>query len=306
MRREFEGLCLPNRPSAKGWSELMKDTKNLRVVFLRIWLILLGASLSSIGLEIFLIPNDIVDGGIVGISIMVSFITRFPLGLFTFFLNVPFLIMGYKQIGKTFVISTLFAITCLSVGVSLLHPIPGLTHDIFLAAVFGGIINGAGVGLIIRAGGSLDGTEMVAIILDKKVSFSIGEIVMFFNVFILGAAGFLYGWDRAMYSLIAYFIAYKVIDIVVEGLDESKAVMIVSDRSADISEALTARLGRGVTLLKGQGGYSKADTTVVYIIVSRLELAKLKSVVLDFDHDALITVGNVEVAGKKYRKKAIH
>ena len=284
----------------------MKDTKNLRVVFLRIWLILLGASLSSIGLEIFLIPNDIVDGGIVGISIMVSFITRFPLGLFTFFLNVPFLIMGYKQIGKTFVISTLFAITCLSVGVSLLHPIPGLTHDIFLAAVFGGIINGAGVGLIIRAGGSLDGTEMVAIILDKKVSFSIGEIVMFFNVFILGAAGFLYGWDRAMYSLIAYFIAYKVIDIVVEGLDESKAVMIVSDRSADISEALTARLGRGVTLLKGQGGYSKADTTVVYIIVSRLELAKLKSVVLDFDHDALITVGNVEVAGKKYRKKAIH
>jgi uncharacterized membrane-anchored protein YitT (DUF2179 family) len=285
---------------------MTKITKHLRLVSIKILLIMIGAALSSIGLEIFLIPNNIVDGGIIGISIMTSYITHIPLGVFTFCLNMPFLIMGYKQIGKTFVFSTLFAITCLSIGVSLLHPIPGLTHDIFLAAIFGGIINGAGVGLIIRAGGSLDGTEMVAIILDKKVSFSIGEIVMFFNIFILGAAGFLYGWDRAMYSLLAYFIAFKVIDIVVEGLDESKAVMIISDRYSDICEALTARLGRGVTLLKGQGGYSKAETTVIYIIVSRLELAKLKSIVLDFDEDALITVGNVEVAGRKYKKKAIH
>jgi uncharacterized membrane-anchored protein YitT (DUF2179 family) len=283
-----------------------KYTNRLRVVSLKIVLIIIGAALSSVGLEIFLIPNDIIDGGIVGISIMTSYITHLPLGIFTFCLNVPFLIMGYKQIGKTFVFFTLFAITCLSIGVSLLHPIPGLTHDVFLAAIFGGIINGIGVGLIIRAGGSLDGTEMVAIILDKKISFSVGEIVMFFNVFILGAAGFLYGWDRAMYSLVAYFIAYKVIDIVVEGLDESKAVMIVSDRYGEISEALTARLGRGVTLLKGQGGYSKVETTVIYIIVSRLELAKLKTIILGFDHDALITIGNVEVAGKKYKKKAIH
>lgn len=285
---------------------MKKPNIRFRTVFMKILLIMIGAALSSIGLEIFLIPNDMIDGGIVGISIISSYLTHLPLGLFTFCLNIPFLIIGYRQIGKTFVISTLFSITCLSIGVSLLHPIPGLTHDTFLAAIFGGIINGAGVGLIIRAGGSLDGTEVVAIILDKKISFSIGEIVMFFNVFILGSAGFLYGWDRAMYSLVTYFIAFKVIDIVVEGLDESKAVMIVSDRYADISDALSARLGRGVTLLKGQGGYSKMNTTVIYIIVSRLELVKLKSIVLDFDIDALITVGNVEVAGKKYKKKAIH
>lgn len=278
----------------------------MRTVFLRVLLILIGATLSSVALEIFLIPNDIIDGGVVGISIMASYLTHIPLGIFTLCLNIPFLIIGYRQIGKTFVLLTLFATVCLSVGVSLLHPIPGLTHDVFLAAIFGGIINGTGVGLIIRAGGSLDGTEIVAIILDKKISFSIGEIVMFFNVFILGSAGFVYGWDRAMYSLVTYFIAFKVIDIVVEGLDESKAVMIVSDQFADIADALSARLGRGVTLLKGQGGYSKADTTVIYIIVSRLELAKLKSIVLGFDNDALITVGNVEVAGKKYKKKAIH
>lgn len=285
---------------------MTNKTRQTRAILFRAALIIAGAALSSVGLELFLIPNDIVDGGVVGISIMASYLTHLPLGIFTFCLNLPFLFMGYKQIGKTFVLSTLFAIVCLSVGVSLLHPIPGLTKDIFLAAIFGGIINGAGVGTIIRAGGSLDGTEMVAIILDKKSAFSIGEIVMFFNVFILGAAGFLYGWDRAMYSLIAYFIAFKVIDVVVEGIDESKAAMIVSDRYADIASALTDRLGRGVTLLKGQGGYSGIDTTVVYVVVSRLELAKLKSIVLDFDRDALITIGNVEVAGKKYRKKAIH
>lgn len=280
--------------------------EQLRAVSLRFLLIVIGATLSSIGLEIFLIPNDIIDGGIVGVSIMSSYLSHLPLGLFTFLLNLPFLVLGYKQIGKTFVISTLFAIICLSIGVSLLHPIPGLTHDVFLAVIFGGIINGAGVGLIIRAGGSLDGTEIVAIILDKHMSFSVGEIVMFFNVFILGLSGFLYGWDRAMYSLVTYFIAFKVIDIVVEGIDESKAVMIVSEKFLDISEALTARLGRGVTLLNGQGGYSKAEATVIYVVVSRLELAKLKKIILDFDRDALITIGNVEVAGNKYKKKAIH
>ena len=285
---------------------MIHNNNRARTLLLKSAMIILGAALSSVGLEIFLIPNNIIDGGIVGISIMSSYITHFPLGIFTFGLNLPFLIMGYRQIGKTFVLSTLFAIICLSVGVSLLHPISGLTHDVFLAAIFGGIINGAGVGLIIRAGGSLDGTEMIAIIFDKKISFSIGEIVMFFNVFILGSAGFLYGWDRAMYSLVTYFIAFKVIDIVVEGFDSSKGVMIVSDCYSDIAAALTDRLGRGVTLLGGQGGYSKLETTVIYVVVSRLEITKLKSIVLGFDSDALITIGNVEVAGKKYRKKAIH
>ncbi len=285
---------------------MVKNTGKVRIITLRILLILIGATLSSIGLEIFLVPNNIIDGGVVGISIITSYLTGLPLGLFTFVLNIPFLMIGYKQIGKSFVLSTVFAVTCLSVGVSVLHPIPGLTHDIFLAAVFGGMINGIGVGLIIRAGGSLDGTEIVAIILDKKMSFSVGEIVMFFNLFILIGAGFVYGWDRTMYSLIAYFIAFKVIDIVVEGVDESKAVMIVSDQHKEITDAILCRLGRGVTILNGQGGFSKAPTNVIYAVISRLEIAKMKSIVLDFDPNALVTIGNVEVAGKKYKKKSIH
>jgi len=285
---------------------MIKKAEKIWSILIRILLILIGASLSSIGLEIFLVPNNIIDGGIVGISMISSHLTNIPLGAFTFILNIPFFMIGYKQIGKSFVLSTIFAVICLSIGVSVLHPIPGLTHDVFLAAVFGGMINGAGVGLIIRAGGSLDGTEIVAIILDKKVSFSVGEIVMFFNVFILIGAGFVYGWDRAMYSLVTYFVAFKVIDIVVEGLDESKAVIIISDKNEDITEAIIARLGRGVTLLNGAGGYSKVPANILYVVVSRLELAKLKSIVLDFDKNALITVGNVEVAGKKYKKKSIH
>lgn len=275
-------------------------------VIRRILLIMVGATLSSVGLEIFLVPNNIIDGGVVGISMMSSYLTHIPLGIFTLLLNIPFFIIGYRQIGKSFVLSTAFAVVCLSIGVSVLHPVQGLTQDVFLAAIFGGMINGAGVGLIIRAGGSLDGTEIVAIILDKKTSFSIGEIVMFFNVFILCGAGFVYGWDRAMYSLVTYYIAFKVIDIVVEGLDESKAVMIVSDKNQDIKEAVIARLGRGVTILNGEGGFSKVPTNVIYVVVSRLELAKLKAIVLGFDENALITIGSVEVAGKKYKKKAIH
>ncbi|HEX3016533.1 MAG TPA: YitT family protein [Caproicibacter sp.] len=272
----------------------------------RILLMTLGAVLASVGLEMFLIPNNIIDGGITGISIMANHFTGIPLGVFIFGLNVPFLVVGYRQIGKTFAFSTLFSVICLSLGVSKLHPVPGVTKDVLLATIFGGIILGAGVGLIIRNGGSLDGTEIIAIILDKKTGFSIGEIVLFFNLFILGSSGLVFGWDRAMYSLIAYFIVFKVIDITVEGLDESKAVVIISDQYKNIADALMERLGRGVTLLHGEGGYKGGLTNVIYVVVSRLEIAKLKEIVHGFDDDALITIANVELTEKRYGKKAIH
>jgi uncharacterized membrane-anchored protein YitT (DUF2179 family) len=272
----------------------------------KIFFMILGSALASIGLEIFLIPNNIIDGGMTGISIMVSHLTNIQLGVFIFVFNLPFFIVGYKQIGKTFAISTIFSVICLSIGVTLLHPIPVITEDILLATIFGGVILGVGIGLIIRNGGSLDGTEIIAIILDKRIAFSIGEIVMFFNLFILGSSGFIFGWDRAMYSLIAYFITFKTIDITVQGLDESKAVIIVSEKNKDISEAIMARLGRGITLLDGKGAYSGTETNVIYVVLSRLEIAKLKSIVNGFDEDALITIASVEGSGKRYIKKAIH
>lgn len=285
---------------------MIKKYKHILTNINKVLFMLLGSILVSIGLEIFLIPNDIIDGGMTGISIMASHLTKVQLGVFIFLFNLPFFVVGYKQIGKTFALSTLFSVICLSIGVTLLHPIPGITQDTLLATIFGGIILGVGVGLIIRNGGSLDGTEIIAIILDKRSAFSIGEIVMFFNLFILGSSGFIFGWDRAMYSLIAYFIAFKTIDITVQGLDESKAVIIVSDKNKDISEAIIDRLGRGLTFLEGKGAYSGNEINVIYVVLSRLEIAKLKNIVNGFDEDALITITSVEGAGKKYLKKAIH
>lgn len=285
---------------------MVKQKKKVKTVYKFLFLTI-GAILASIGLEIFLVPNNIVDGGINGISIITSYLAKMPLGVFIFVFNLPFLIFGYSQIGKTFVISTLYAISMLSLGVSAFHTMPSLTQDPLLASVFGGIILGIGVGMVIRYGGSLDGTEIVAIILSKKTAFSVGEIVMFFNLFILSSAGVVFGWDRAMYSLIAYFVAFKVIDLTIEGLDESKAVIIISDKPDEIAEVLMARLGRGVTFLEGQGGYSKQAKGVLYSVVTRLEVSKLKSIIDEIDEEAFVTIQDVhEVLGGRLAKKAIH
>lgn len=273
----------------------------------RAFFILIGATLVSVGLEIFLVPNQIIDGGIVGISIIASHVTGIKLGVFLFVLNLPFLLIGYKHMGKTFAISTLFGVTVMSIGTSLLHPVSSLTDDPLLAAVFGGIILGVGVGLVLRYGGSLDGTEIVAVLLNKKSPFSVGEIVMFMNLFILSSAGFVFGWNHAMYSLIAYYIAFKMIDLTIEGFQESKSVWIISDNYKEIGDAISARLGRGITYLKGEGGYSGDDKKVVFCVITRLEEAKLKLIVEELDPAAFLAVGNIhDVRGGQFKKSAIH
>ncbi|MED1782758.1 YitT family protein [Brevibacillus fortis] len=291
------------QPLAKSAHQKLPIGKLLK----RIFGILIGASLFSVALEIFLVPNNIIDGGIVGISIITSHLSGLPLGVFLFVLNLPFLIIGYKQIGKTFALSTLFGVTIMSIGTTLLHPVQGLTDDPLLAAVFGGILLGIGVGLVLRYGGSLDGTEIVAVLLNKKSPFSVGEIVMFMNLFILSSAGFVFGWDRAMYSLIAYYIAFKMIDLTIEGFQESKAVWIISDNHKDLGDAIVARLGRGVTYLNGEGGYTGDDKKVIFCIITRLEEAKLKLIVEEVDENAFLAVGNIhDVRGGQFKKKAIH
>lgn len=286
----------------------MQSHRNKTFQFIKkYFMFILGAGFASVGLEIFLVPNNIIDGGITGVSIIASHLTHLPLGAFILLLNLPFLAVGYNHIGRSFVISTLFAVICFSIGVTILKPVPGLTEDLFLASIFGGICLGIGVGLIIRYGGSLDGTEIVAIILDKRTSFSIGEIVMFFNLFILSSAALVFGWDKAMYSLIAYFIAFKVIDITIEGLDESKSVMIITEKPEEIAEVMMARLGRGVTQLHGTGAYTGYYKGVLYSVVTRLEIAKLKAIIGDIDEDAFVTFSDVhEVMGGRFKKKAIH
>nr|WP_179301854.1 YitT family protein [Neobacillus jeddahensis] len=278
-----------------------------RKIFQRILLITLGAVLMSVGLEIFLVPNNVIDGGITGISIMLSYITGWKLGIFLFLFNIPFFFIGYKQIGKTFALSTLYGIIILSIGTTLLHPVPAFTQDILLATVFGGIVLGIGVGLVIRYGGSLDGTEILAILFNNKLPFSVGEIIMFFNLFILGSAGFVFTWDRAMYSLIAYFVAYKTIDITITGLDESKSVWIISDNARQIGDAIMNRLGRGVTYINGEGAYSGDDKKVIFCVINRLEEAKLKEIVTENDDSAFLAVADIaEVRGGRFKKRDIH
>ncbi len=272
-------------------------------------LVVFGAFLAATGLELFLIPNKIIDGGIIGISIISSYLSGLPLGLFTFFLNAPFFYVGYKQIGKTFALMTLTGVTALSIFVYLYHlsHAAAATQDLLLSTIFGGILLGAGVGTVIRYGGSMDGTETVSILLSKKFPFSVGEIVMFFNIFILLSAGFVFGWDRAMYSLITYFVAYKTIDLTIEGLEQMKAVTIISIRPREIQEAISARLGRNVTFIYGKGGYTGVYKEMIYCVVTRLELAKLKKIVLDFDKNAFVAIEHVyDVMGGKFRKKNIH
>lgn len=267
----------------------------------------IGALLVAVGLEIFLVPNQLIDGGVVGLAIMGAHLTGWPLSLFLIGLNLPFLWVGYQQIGRTFAFSTLYSIAVMALFVSLLHPVPVLTEDLLLAALFGGISLGLGVGVIIRNGGSLDGTEIVAILLSRKAPFSVGEIVMFFNLFILGSAGFLFGWDHAMYSLVAYFVAFKAIDVAIEGLEESKSAIIITSNPDPMRDAILHRLGRGVTEWNGKGGYTQENKTLFYCVVTRLELAKLRSIVLEHDEQAFVVVEDVhEVLGGRFTKRAIH
>ena len=261
----------------------------------------------AVGLESFLVPNQVIDGGITGISIMLSSLTHIKLGVFIFILNLPFIFIGYKQIGKTFAFSTMYGITVLSLSTALLHDAPMFTHDVLLASVFGGIVLGIGIGLVIRYGGSLDGTEILAILVNKNLPFSVGEIIMFCNVFILGSAGFVFGWNNAMYSLLAYFVAFKTIDVVIQGLEESKSAWIISDKHQEIGEALLARLGRGVTYFKGEGAYTGDEKKVIFCVITRLEEAKLKSIVEELDPEAFLAVSNIsEVRGGRFKKQAIH
>ena len=283
----------------------MKHGRKIRNYIFQGLQLLIGAIIASIGLEIFLIPNQVIDGGVVGLSIMGNFMfPNIPFGVFLVVLNIPFLYIGYKHIGKNFAVATVVAVIMLSFCSEVADTFPEATKDPFLAAIFGGIIDGIGVGIIMRAGGSLDGTEIVAIIVDKHSPFSVGEVVMFINLFILSGAGLLFGWDKAMYSLVAYFVIAKMIDVVTKGFDETYAVMIVTKDPIAVTDELNAQLGRGVTILHGQGGYTKLPKEILYCVVNRLEVTKVKQIVLSMDENAFVTINSVyDIVGGRFKTK---
>ncbi len=280
---------------------------SLRTMFFRIlkkfFFLTIGPLIAAYALECFLVPNNIIDGGIIGVSIILAHITKYNLGLLIFVLNLPFILLAFNKIGKKFVLQTFYAIGILSIGTNFFHHIENVTSDLLLATVFGGIILGLGVGIVLKNEGSMDGTEIMSLVLSKKFGFSIGEIIMGFNVIIYAAAGFVFGAEKAMYAIITYFIASKIIDAVLEGLNNSKSVRIISDKSYEIGQALLERLDVGVTYLDGEGGFSGKEKKLIYCVVARLEMAKLKEIVKEIDPAAFVAVVDVhETYGGRIKK----
>ncbi len=263
-----------------------------------------GAFIAGFALECFLVPNKIIDGGVVGISMMLNYIFNFNLGLAILCINLPFICLAFTKMGKYFVLQTAFAVSMLALATNVFNHINFVvTNDVLLSTIFGGIILGTGVGMILKNEGSLDGTEIMALVLSKKFGFSVGEIVMGFNILIYGVAGFVLNWESAMYSIITYFIAYRVIDAVLEGLNSSKSIRIISDKAEEIGQMLISDYDISVTYLSGIGGYSKQDKTIIYCVVSRIELSKVKEVVKQIDSHAFLSVVDVhEVYGTRMRK----
>lgn len=282
--------------------KVLTFSQKLKKYLTKYFFVTFGAFVAAFAIEGFLIPNNIIDGGIVGISMMFSYITKFNLGVLLVLFNLPFLFLAFQKMGKTFVATILYGVTMLGIFVNLINF--HVTESDLLATVFGGIILGVGVGLILRNDGALDGTEILAIRLAKKFGFSVGEIIMFFNLFIYSAAGFLYGWDSAMYSILTYFIAFRVIDIVMEGLNSSKSIYIITNFSTEIGNAIMKELDISVTYMKGKGGYSGKEQNIIYCVVSRIEMTKIKNLIRENDPSAFYFIQDVhEVDGVRVKKK---
>lgn len=232
------------------------------------------------------------DGGVVGISIITAHVLNIPIAVFLIALNIPFVYLGYKKLGRAFAIYSMLGIVFLSLLTVVIHSSTAATTEPILAAVFGGAIVGVGVGLVIRYGGTLDGADTVAILIDKKTPFSIGEAIMFINVFILGASGFVFGWDNAMYSMIAYYVAHKAIDVTVEGLDDSKSVWIVSTKYEEIGAAIQKELGEKVTYVNGKKIDGMISDGVILVVITRMQEMKLKALVRRYDQRAFIVIND--------------
>lgn len=266
------------------------------------FMVILGAIIAAFAIEEFLAPNNIMDGGIVGISMVADVFLPLPLGVITFVLNIPFLYIGFRQMGTLFLAKTTVAMTVFSVFLEIFSVWRNATDELLLATVFGGIVLGIGVGLVIRYGGCLDGTETMAILLSKKLPLSTGQIILVFNILIYTVVGILFGADRAMYSLLTYLIASKVIDLVEVGLDEAKAVMIITNEGKEIADAIYERLGRTVTLLEGEGLIS-GKKVVLYCVVTRIEIPVIKKVLQEDDASGFMTVSDVsEIVGNHIKK----
>lgn len=271
-----------------------------------LFFITVGAVIAAFALEDFLVPFKILDGGVVGISMIISQLSGLSLGVLTIVLNIPFMILGFKRLGMRFLVKAIYAMVIFSVFLGIFEDMKEVTDKEILVVAFGGVLLGIGVGLILRYGGCLDGTEIVAMFLSKNTEFSVGQIVLFFNIVIYGVAGMLFGLDRALYSLLTYFITSKVIDIVENGMEQGKSVMIITDHGKDIADKIYSQLGRTCTQMEGKGMVSNGKKTVLYCVITRVEVPAIKKIINDADVSAFMTISDVsEIVGNHIKKRKI-
>ena len=269
---------------------------------LKYFMITLGILIDAIALELFLIPNSVLDGGLTGISLMIQYKTGWPLGLIVSVFNLPFIFLGMKQVGKRFALAYTYALAVFTLFTQLFHHVAPVTENELLSVAFGGFLLGAGVGLVLRGGACIDGTELVALMISRKSAASTGVVILVFNLIIFTVASFLFGVDRALLSLLTYYIASRIIDKVEEGLDTAKQVIIITDDAEPIADAIYKRLGRTVTISSARGLVS-GKKEMLYVVITRLELPELREIVEVSDESAFITISDVnEIIGKHVRK----
>jgi uncharacterized membrane-anchored protein YitT (DUF2179 family) len=274
---------------------------------LNVVLIVIGVLCATIGLHGFLFSSNFIDGGVTGISMLLAKVTGMGLSIWLPLINLPFIALGYHQIGRAFAVRSTLAIAGLSAALVII-PIPDVTPDRLLTAVFGGFFLGAGIGFAVRGGAVLDGTEIAALLISKRSSIlKVGDIILMFNVVLFVTAMSVLGVEQALYSILTYIAAAKTLDFVIHGIEEYTAMTIVSRLSGEIGARIMTQLGRGVTIYRGRGGLSFEDQEILYCVVTRLEIGKVKAIVHVLDERAFVTCHPLsDVEGGMVKRVALH
>ena len=273
--------------------------------------IIAGILSAGMGIKGFLLSSHFIDGGVTGVSMLLASLVNVPLPIWLLLINLPFIALGYRRFGRQFALKSTLAIAGLSLSLAVI-PYPDVTPDLLLTSVFGGFFIGAGIGLAMRGGAVLDGTEIAAILISRSNHLlKVSDVILLLNVFIFGAAAFFLGINPALYSMITYFAASKTVDFIIHGIEEYTAVLIISQEHQLIREKIIQQ-GWGITVLKGQGGYGKHGNhqdvdSVLYSVITRLEISRLRSIVEEIDSDAFIIQYSVDdVAGGKVKSLPMH
>jgi uncharacterized membrane-anchored protein YitT (DUF2179 family) len=301
---------LHTKYKAPGKEEIKVFRIHLRTQAFHGFLIICGVLSAGLGLKSFLLPNGFIDGGVTGISLLLTEYTGISLPLLIVLINLPLILLGFRLMDRVFALKTLNAILFLALALYFI-PYPVITSDKLLVAVFGGFFLGAGIGLAVRGGSVIDGTEILALSISKRSSFTIGDIILIINIMIFSVAAFTLSLERALYSMLTYFSAAKTIDFIINGIEEYTGVTIISSKSDDIRRMITNQLGRGVTIYKGKGGYGShghqlVETDIIFSVMTRLEIASLKAEVEKIDQQAfLITHSIKDTRGGMIKKRTL-